>query len=153
MEEMQRKKRSRNAKASWSFKEFVELVFQKNTLSLKAHAASLTGDVLALIEQKGLCYSTKLKKYMGVDLPWMVTCLKSLPADQLVLVSCLAFIQNGDYVDFSILRDVLVQLPINQCRRYSNYFLNCSNTMITSNKLFLLQKSYFTMTFVVNLYI
>lgn len=99
---------SRNAKASWNFKEYVELVCPKNTPSLEARAASLTGDVLAFFEGKGLCYGSKLKKYTGVHLPWMVTCLKrlpvNLPMDQLVLLlgflSSIALIQNGDIRGF-----------------------------------------------------
>ncbi|KAL4239182.1 hypothetical protein ACF0H5_000001 [Mactra antiquata] len=87
---------------------------------LERDCALMQNLVLTELETRKLCHSSK---WSGVVFPWMKSSLekikeKSLPVNDkvkvLAFISCVAFIQDGQYVHFYSLRQLVNDLPVPQ---------------------------------------
>ncbi|KAL7397250.1 hypothetical protein ABVT39_019213, partial [Epinephelus coioides] len=85
-----------------------------------SRARALTLQVFSEIERRSLCFSKHLEVYREHGMPWMATALQRLPKqlmgglliNTLTFICCVALIQNGAYIDFVHLKDLLQQMSL-----------------------------------------
>ncbi len=112
----------RNPKARWNKKNYVELLGPTEKPSAAAQAAALFGDVCSTIEKKELCYARNLQRYKDNGMPWLETSINRLPKNMtpnetltaLTFISTVGLIQNGDYISFNTLGNLMAELTITQ---------------------------------------
>eukprot|EP00064_Thunnus_orientalis_P023174 superscaffoldBa00008508_g23405 len=86
--------------------------------------AVIRSHILQEVERQGLYFPSKLDCYREQGMPWLEKCLVWLPNKMdhgeklkaLMFLSCIAFIENGDYVDFKALQDLMLTLPLEQSK-------------------------------------
>lgn len=105
---------------NWNFKDWV-YVQQDGCVSQLSVVASNTLKVLTEIERRSLCFSRNLELYRAHGMPWMAKSLERLPQamagtsthlNTLTFISCLAIIQNGGFVDFVNLKQLLNDMSL-----------------------------------------
>lgn len=116
---------TRNEKASWTGRDFWNVVLPGRAASFSARVAALTGDVIVNLESRRLTFSKNLETYRDSGMPWMDIVFRRLEAlelrqDALVhvctFVSSVALLQGGVYVDYNALSNLELDLPISQRR-------------------------------------
>ena len=116
---------SRNPKASWNGRNFWQIILPNTSTSIAAQAGEVTQDVIRIIESKKYTFTRNLLQFKERGMPWILPVLRRL-ADQSLsraqqvqictFVSCVAFLQQGIYVDYNLLSNLEQDLPLNQLR-------------------------------------
>lgn len=99
---------SRQPKVNWNGKDYVELLHSSHSTLPEKEIAAFSGDILSNFEKMGLSSKANIRKYTEKGMPWIEACLERIPKtlsrDKKVLVltylSCVAFIQQNDYINY-----------------------------------------------------
>ncbi|CAL9697550.1 unnamed protein product [Knipowitschia caucasica] len=118
--------RQKHCKNRWNRKHFWNIAVPDQAPPLEALADILSNDVLATLKNSNLTYDRNLVPFQEHGMPWMLPVLRRIvgaekrPREELTKVctflSCVAFIQQGIYVDYRKLSRLELELPINQAR-------------------------------------
>lgn len=104
----------------WNYRDWIQVSHGDQSILQMSHVASNTLQVLSEIERRSLCFSKHLEVYRDHGMPWMATVLQRLPKEMkgglllntLTFISCVALIQNGAYIDFVHLKELLLQMSL-----------------------------------------
>lgn len=115
-----------NQVLSWSFtNSFWSIVYCEKSVEPTAVSAQIYSDLVkGELERRGLIFPSKLKMIHG-PFPWISCCVHKLMSEKLdddrtvttlSLISCIAFIMQGWFVDYDRLRILISDLPVTQGR-------------------------------------
>ena len=116
---------TKNPRASWDRKSVVQFFVEGKEVSVGTRVAIMQGHVLQELERRGLVYHSKLERYRDQGMPWLQRCMvrvaRSLQDDKQVLdvltfLSCIALLENNDFVDFKALGELVRALPFSMAR-------------------------------------
>lgn len=111
---------SGNNKATWNFKDWIEVHDDDSEPSIQSRAISLVGDVAQEMERRGLCYARTLERYREHGMPWLPQVMQRLPPNLvnrltvLVFTSAIGILMNNDFVSFDKIKDVIVDMGVTQ---------------------------------------
>ncbi|XP_073320001.1 uncharacterized protein [Pagrus major] len=104
----------------WNFKDWIQVSHGDQPLLQISDVASKTLQVFSEIQRHSLCFSKHLETYREHGMPWMAMALQRLPKETtgglllntLTFISCVALIENGAYIDFVHLKELLQQMSL-----------------------------------------
>lgn len=115
----------RNSKrVTWDFKSFVELHPDSLQPSSDAAAAGMVGNICSEIEQRALTFRRNLEVYKEHGMPWLAPVIDRIPLSMpqtkvfkiLVFVSCVALLQNGCYISYLEMKQLMDDMEVNQTK-------------------------------------
>nr|XP_057920129.1 uncharacterized protein LOC131112030 [Doryrhamphus excisus]XP_057920130.1 uncharacterized protein LOC131112030 [Doryrhamphus excisus] len=115
---------SKHPRASWDRKSLVELYNDLRDTRLVTRVALVQGQVAQEMERRGLCFARTLDRYREHGMPWLEKCMARVPTnidtgDKLRLLTCLtciALLENNDYVSYRELEALLRSLTVTSAR-------------------------------------
>ncbi len=115
----------KHPRASWDRKSFIEIYTKDREAQMVSRVALVKGFVLVEMERRGLCFKKKLDKYRELGMPWLERCMLRLPdtlnpakekVKVLVFLSCVALLENNEYVDFKAMDKIRKELLLTMAR-------------------------------------
>lgn len=114
---------TKNPRASWNQRSVVQLYGQDKPLQMETRAARVEEKVITEMERRGLVFSRKLERYQEHGMPWVALCMKRMARANprlddsnslriITFLSCIALIENNDYVDFRRMQELIRELPL-----------------------------------------
>lgn len=116
---------TKNPRASWNRKSVVEFFQKDKSIHVETRIAVMLGQVLQEMERRGLVYHSKLERYREQGMPWLHICMLRVSkavqptkevVDVLTFLSCIALLENNDFVDFKALEGLLRDMPFPMSR-------------------------------------
>lgn len=106
----------------WNFRDYIELHVSSQEASPQARGAAMTGDICIEIERRSLTYTRNLERYREHGMPWLGNVMSRLPPQMgkatifkvLTFASCVGMIQNGDFISFKELGNLIRDMGVPQ---------------------------------------
>ncbi|KAM3620501.1 uncharacterized protein V6R79_024560 [Siganus canaliculatus] len=116
---------TKNPRGSWDGNTYVEVYYKDRPLQPITREAVVMGNILVEFERQGLVFSSKCEKYRERGFPRLEKCIRRIPTKVLstkeeltvlVFLSCIALLENHEFVDFKALQLLLKDLPMSIAR-------------------------------------